>query len=98
LLDIPILGAYGKTAPYDCPKSARILEEGCKALAKRMELDDYVWTQNAMTRSINALALLASGKQEYMPLIRREVKWANQFSEDSMQTWWNSFVITLLAE
>jgi HEAT repeat protein len=98
LLDIPILGAYGKTAPYDCPKSARILEEGCKALAKRMELDDYVRTQNAMTRSINALALLASGKQEYMPLIRREVKWANQFSEDSMQTWWNSFVITLLAE
>ncbi len=95
-LEIPALGAYGKTAPYDCPKSARILEEGCKALAKRMELDDYAKAQNPITRSLNALALLASGKEEYLPLIRREAEWANQFSDDS--SWWNSFPIILLAE
>ena len=95
-LEIPKLGAYSKTAPYDCPKSARILEEGCKALAKRMELDDYAKSQNPITRSLNALALLASGKAEYLPLVRREAEWANQFSDDS--SWWNAFPIVLLAE
>ena len=97
-LGIPVLGAYGKTAPYDCPKSARILDEGCKELAKRMEPDDYARTHNPITRSLNALALLASGNQTYMPLIRREVGWASQYSSDNFQTWWNAYVIMLLAE
>jgi len=97
-LGIPVLGAYGKTAPYDCPKSARILDEGCKELAKRMEPDDYARTHNPITRSLNALALLASGNQTYMPLIRREVEWASQYSSDHFQTWWNAYVIMLLAE
>ncbi len=97
-LGIPVLGAYGKTAPYDCPKSARILDEGCKELAKRMEPDDYARTHNPITRSLNALALLASGNQTYMPLIRREVEWASQYSSDNFQTWWNAYVIMLLAE
>ena len=96
VLQIPVLGSYGKTAPYDCPKSARILAEGCKALAARMNQDDYPKAQNPITRSLNALALLASGNPEYLPLIRREVEWANQFSDRS--TWWNAYVIMLLAE
>ena len=32
----PRLGSYSATAPYDCPKSKRILEQGCKALAARV--------------------------------------------------------------
>lgn len=98
VLEIPMLGTYGRTAPYGCPKSARILEEGCKALAARMQGEDYAKSQNAITRSLNALALLASGNEEYMPLVRREVEWANGFSSGSFQTWWNSYVIMLLAE
>lgn len=53
---------------------------------------------NAITRSLNALALLASGNKDYMPLIRREAEWANQFSSNDFQTWWNAYVIMLLAE
>ncbi len=98
VLEIQVLGSYGITAPYDCPKSARILAEGCSALAARMKRDDYPKTQNAITRSLNALALLASGNPEYLPLIRREVEWANQFSSGDFQTWWNAYVIMLLAE
>jgi hypothetical protein len=96
VLDIKILGTYGRTAPYDCPKSALILKEGCKALAARMKLDDYPKTQNPITRSLNALALLASGDKTYLPLVKREAEWANQFSDQS--TWWNAYVIMLLAE
>jgi Family of unknown function (DUF6288) len=98
VLELKVLGTYSRTAPYDCPKSARILEEGCKALAARMQQEDYPKSQNAITRSLNALALLSGGNPEYMPLIRREVEWANQFSSDAFQTWWNAYVIMLLAE
>ncbi len=97
-LKIPILGTYSKTAPYKCEKSKKILEQGCKALAARMQQADYEKSVNAITRSLNALALLASGNKEYMPVIRREVEWANQFSSTSFQTWWNAYAIMLLAE
>jgi hypothetical protein len=96
VLEIPVLGTYGRTAPYDCPKSALILKKGCEALAARMKEENYPKTQNPITRSLNALALLASGNQEYLPLVRREVEWANQFPDKS--TWWNAYVIMLLAE
>ena len=98
LLGIPVLGTYSRTAPYDCPKSALIFKEGCRALAARMKEENYPKTQNPITRSLNALALLASGNQEYLPLIRREVEWANQYSSSDFKTWWNSYVIMLLAE
>jgi len=97
-LKLPVLGSYSATAPYDCPKSKLIFTQGCAALAKRMQEPGYEKSQNAITRSLNALALLASGNNEYQPLIRREAEWANGFSSDGFQTWWNAYVIMLLAE
>jgi len=94
----PVLGTYSRTAPYTCPKSGRVLAEGCKELAARMKDEDYSETQNPITRSLNALALLASGERKYLPLIRREVEWANEFPSSSFQTWNNAYVIMLLAE
>jgi len=35
-LKLPALGNYSATAAYNCPKSKRIFERGCKALAGRM--------------------------------------------------------------
>ena len=35
-LKLQVLGSYSATAPFDCPKSKRILEQGCKALAARV--------------------------------------------------------------
>ncbi len=95
---LPVLGSYSATAPFDCPKSEAILEQGCKVLAARMQHDGYPKTQNAITRSLNALALLASGDGAYLPLVRREVEWASNFSTDSFQVWWHAYVIMLLAE
>lgn len=96
VLELKVLGNYSRTAAYDCPKSARILQEGCKALASRMQREDYPKGQNAITRPLNALALLATGNPEYLPLIRRECEWASQQVSDS--AWWNSFPVMLLAE
>ena len=35
-LKLPVLGSYSATAPFDCQKSKRILEQGCKALARQI--------------------------------------------------------------
>ena len=98
VLKIQVLGSYSATAPYECPKSKRIFEQGCEALAQRMKEPRYPKSQNAITRSLNALALLASGNREYLPLVRLEAEWASGFSSDSFQTWWYAYTIMLLAE
>ena len=95
-LQLPILGAYSSTAPYDCLKSKRILELGCQELANRMEEPSY--QQNPITRSLNALALLASGNREYIQIVRKEARWASVYSADSFQTWYYGYVIMFLAE
>lgn len=98
VLKLPVLGSYSATAPYDCPKSKIIFEQGCKALAGRMADAAYPKNQNPITRSLNALALLASGKPEYLPLVKREAEWASGYSTSAMQTWYYAYVIMLLSE
>jgi hypothetical protein len=95
-LSLPVLGSYSPTAPYDCAKSARILEQGCKNLAARMREEPYA--PPPIPRALNALALLADGDPAHRSLIRREVEWASQFHADAMATWYYGYVIMLLAE
>jgi hypothetical protein len=95
-LELNVLGSYGPTAPYRCQKSKRILEQGCEVLAERMAAPNY--RQDPIPRSLNALALLASGNGKYLPLIRQEVEWASEFSADRMQTWYYGYAAILIAE
>jgi hypothetical protein len=62
-LKLRIMGSYSATAPYDCPKSKLILAEACKAL-EREPLKEDLWG------AINGLALMASGKPEYLPRVQ----------------------------
>ncbi|MCX6877828.1 MAG: DUF6288 domain-containing protein [Verrucomicrobia bacterium] len=100
VVKLPVLGSYSATAPYDCPKSQRILEQGCKALAARIADPSYSRSRNQdpITRSLNALALLASGNPAYLPLVKQEAQWAADYSEDGMQTWHYGYVTMLLSE
>lgn len=95
---LPVLGNYSATAPYDCPKSRNILAQGCKALAARMKEPGYPRDLSPITRSLNALALLASGDPAYLPLVKQEVEWAGGFTSNDFQTWYYGYVIMLLAE
>jgi hypothetical protein len=90
------LGAYSDTAPYDCEKSKSILETGCKSLALRISAPGY--RLNPIPRCLNALALLASGNKDYLPIVRKEAQWASQFRADRFQTWYYGYVITFLSE
>jgi hypothetical protein len=97
-LKLPLLGTYSATAPFDCQKSKRILDLGCQALARRMQDPSYARRLDAIPRSLNALALLASGDTNYLPLIRREVAWASQYESNDMATWYFGYVMLLLSE
>ncbi len=62
-ITLNVMGSYSDTAPYTCPKSKRIFDEACKALAKEpLELG---WNG-----AISGLALLATGNAEYLPKVR----------------------------
>lgn len=96
IVKLSLLGTYSATAPYECPKSKKILEQGCEALAKRIDNPGY--KENPIVRSLNALALLASGNAKYLPIVKKEAKWASEYSADAMATWYYGYVIMLVAE
>jgi len=100
VLELPVLGSYSATAPFDCPKSSRILERGCKALAERMAAPNYGVKPglDPIPRSLNALALLASGNSSFLPLVKREARWAADYKADSLGTWHYGYLMMLLAE
>lgn len=96
VVKLPVLGDYGDTTPYDCYKSARILEQGCMALAEKINRPNY--NPNPISRSLNALALLASGDDAWMPTIKKEAEWASNYSAFKFSSWYYGHVITFLAE
>lgn len=98
VVTLPVLGTYSATAPYDCPKSKRILEQGCRDLAARMADPSYARGMNPIPRSLNALALLASGNPEYLPLIKKEAAWGQEFTTEAMATWYYGYIMMFLAE
>lgn len=97
VLNLRVLGSYSATAPFDCDKSKLLLEQGCTALAARMSQPDYT-EMDAIPRSLNALALLASGNAGYLPLVKREAQWAASYSARNMQTWYYGYCLLFLAE
>lgn len=62
-LPLRVMGTYSPTAPCDCPKSKSILDDACKVL-EREPLRPDIWG------AINGLALMATGKSEYLPRVR----------------------------
>ena len=89
---LPVLGAYGPTAPYDCDKSRAIFDRGCEAIASRG------LRGVSIPNSLNALALLASGKDEYRPLLAAYAREVAELRLDSMATWHYGFATMFLAE
>ncbi len=62
-LALRVLGEYDAANPLESAKAKRILEEACQALAKEKLTDDWAGP-------VSALAMLASGKEEFLPKVR----------------------------
>ena len=100
VIQLQVLGSYSSTAPFNCPKSHRIFEQGCEALARKMQ-EQSQRNDNRIVRCINTMALLASGDPKYLPAVREQVKWASEFSDvegRSLCCWYYGPVNMLLAE
>jgi hypothetical protein len=67
-ITLPVMGAYSDTAPYNCPKSALIMANAANSLAQRINAND--WGQDDGRGAISALALLATGKTNYLPMVQ----------------------------
>ncbi len=93
---LDILGEYSKTAPFSCPKSSKIYQQGCEALAKRMAEEDY--KENPIVRSLNALALLASGDEKYLPLLKKEAEFTANSKPGGYKSWLYGYTMIFLGE
>jgi len=91
-LKLPVLGAYGETAPYNCPKSQAIFEQGCRLIAKKgLKRAD-------IPIDLNALALLASGNKEYHPMLADYAKKVAASLRPGTWTWYYGYGNLYLAE
>jgi len=80
-LKLAVMGSYSDTAPYDCPKSKRIFEAGCRAIAAK-GLDRV-----SIPTSLNALALLASGRKEYRPVLQEYARMVAAYKAEGFASW-----------
>ena len=67
-ISLPKRPTWSATAPFDCERSAGLLEQGCQALARR-GLDSP-----QISSHINALTLLATGDARYDKIIRAHAR------------------------
>ena len=100
-LKLQVMGAYSDTSPYDCPKAKKILEQGCALIAKDLKRENRL--------SIKELALMASGKPEYLEMVRKsaremaagtpdvEALWKDS-SHGGMRTWHHGYNNLFLCE
>jgi hypothetical protein len=94
-ISLPVLGTYAATAPYDCPKSKRILADAVIALAKEQPRDD-LWG------AVDGLAMLASGDAALLPrardIARRMATSAAKLGRRDMGTWESGYRGVFLCE
>ena len=75
-LTVRVMPAYSDTAPYDCPKTKQILDDAWKVLEARFKPDPKTG-KPGRGGSLEALALIASGKPEHRKLVHDWVRSEN---------------------
>ncbi len=92
-LKLKVLGAYSATAPYDCPKSKAIFEQGCRLIAEKG------FEKSDIPDHFNALALLASGdKKHHSTLAKYAKKAAKSVEAEDTWNWYIAWVNLFLGE
>ena len=92
-LKLQVLGAYSATAPYDCPKSKAIFEQGCRLIAEKgfenADIPDH----------LNALALLASGDEKHHSMLGKYAKKvAESLQPEDTWNWYIAYGNLFLSE
>ncbi len=95
-LRLPIMGEYATTAPFDCPKTQRIVQQAAAKVAGHTPAAG----DNGMTGAINGLLLLATGDAQYLEPVRRTARRlaVEPFSDGGHNTWRWGYVNLFLTE
>jgi len=95
-----VLPPYGPNWPFDCPKSARILDEACAHVARAQYPDGHYPGELGMATAWNGLLLLASGEAKYLDNARRAAYWLTEQDYDtvSLNAWPSGYAGIFLAE
>ena len=88
---LKVMGTYGKLAPTDCPKSRRIMAAGCAYIARHGIGD-------GIPGYVNALGLLASGDEQYLPMVRVYARKLRAKDARGMSSWNMSYLNIFLCE
>ncbi len=86
-IKLPVMGTYSDTAPFDCPKSAKIVENAAAFLAEKMPADGY---SPGVGRPHNAGLLLATHDPKYLDHVRRSamrMSLGHTISDAGHETW-----------
>ncbi len=97
-ITIKVMGSYSKTSPYDCPKTQKIIDNACAFLVKKAESQGDLGS--GITGALNALGLLATGRPEYLPLVKKTASMvaAKPPAAKGLENWGNGFSNLLLTE
>lgn len=98
VIQLPVMGDYSATAPFDCPKSERIVDEAAAFLAGNMPVEGF---SKGVPQPMSAAFLLASGDDRYLDHVRRsayQMSVNNNINEAGHETWRWGNTNTFLAE
>ncbi len=96
-LQLKVLGAYGDTAPYNCPKTDAIVTRAADAIVKSRDF-------SSQGLPIGLLGLLATGEQKYIDVVKavlHQAAWARpdlELSLASGSAWGWGYTNLLLCE
>jgi hypothetical protein len=74
-LQLTVLGSYRATAPYDCPKSSKIIERAAEAILKAGKIDQGVCRTDL-------LGLMATGEKKYIDAVADAIHKADWVKPD----------------
>lgn len=103
-LNLPVLGTYSSTAPFNCPKTEKIIDNAVAYMKKNKKT--LLDPKNQWLSFINGLGLLATGREDVMPMVK-ELAHSCILKPDeklsiqkhvSMMCWWWSYRTVFLCE
>lgn len=102
---LPVLGTHSDTAPFNCSKTEKIIDNAVKYM-KEHEEELLKPSDKGWLCYINALGLMSTGREDVMPMVRKLahaslLKPGEKLSVEkhvSMMCWWWSYKLLFLSE
>lgn len=104
-ITIPVLGSFSDTAPWQCAKTAAIVDAACTRILDRglytTDKDGNHRIKGGIPTRLEVLGLLATGEEKYLPVIRTYVRAladSLQEKDGGFSSWNISYETLLLTE